>query len=293
MKGDNLSKRVIFSYATFILASIYFIWITFFTSLKEIQSVFIVFIFLFIFPFFLSFFFLLTKGFIERMNPDKISASQPSHFFSQGLAINMHIAHYLLSWTFVAFLVITGISTEDYLFYDTFRVITLIFICPFSLFSFLILLYAPMKNIYVKIDLRKFLKKSLLYMSYVFFYWVLFLLLCGSVGVLVTEEVSPLELRYFILIIFGAIIFSVIITVVISFLMIRQITKKKFKKGEITEEELLKERDRLKNLIDRLKSQKERAISEGMSEERYNEMYTQAIEKLETTEELLTSIEEK
>ena len=293
MKEDNLSKCIIFSYATFILISIYFIWLTFFTPPREIQFSFIIFIFLFIFPFFLSFFFLLTKRFIERINPDKISAFQSSHFFSQGLTINMHISHYLLSWTFVAVLVIIDIFTEDYLFYDTFRVIALIFICPFSLFSFLILSYDHMKNIYTKIVLRKFLKKSLLYMSYVFFYWVLFLLLCGLVGVLVTEEVSPLELRYFILIIFGIILFSIIITVVISFLMIRQITKKKSKKEEITEEKLLRKRDRLKNLINRLKSQKERLISEGMSEERYNEMYTQAIEKLKTTEELLLSIEEK
>jgi len=205
----------------------------------------------------------------------------------------MHISHYLLSWTFVAVLVIIDIFTEDYLFYDTFRVIALIFICPFSLFSFLILSYDHMKNIYAKLVLRKFLKKSLLYMSYVFFYWVLFLLLCGPVGVLVTEELSLSELRYFILIIFGIILFSIIITVVISFLMIRQITKKKSKKEEITEEKLLRERDRLKNLINRLKSQKERLISEGMSEERYNEMYTQAIEKLKTIEELISSIEEK
>ena len=55
---------------------------------------------------------------------------------------------------------------------------------------------------------------------------------------------------------------------------------------------LLKERDRLKALLNRLKSQKEKLISEGMSEERYNKMYNQAIEKLKTIEELILLEEE-
>jgi len=81
-----------------------------------------------------------------------------------------------------------------------------------------------------------------------------------------------------------------------------KITEERPKKAKIHKEEkieplklkkLLKERDRLKNLLSRLKSRKEELMSEGMSEEKYNKMYNHAIEKLKTTEELISLIEEK
>jgi len=56
---------------------------------------------------------------------------------------------------------------------------------------------------------------------------------------------------------------------------------------------LLKERNKLKNLSSRLKSQKKKLISEGISEEKYNKMYKQAIEELKTIEELISTFEEK
>ena len=122
-------------------------------------------------------------------------------------------------------------------------------------------------------------------------------------------QIPPLSLsesQFFKYLIAIASIFLVGLT--ISILIIRQKPRKKEKTTEERPKEikahkeerveslelkrLLKERDRLKALLNRLKSQKEKLISEGMSEERYNKMYNQAIEKLKTIEELILLEEE-
>jgi len=56
---------------------------------------------------------------------------------------------------------------------------------------------------------------------------------------------------------------------------------------------LLKERNELKSILNGLKYHKERLIAEKMSEEEYNRLYKQAIEKLKTIEELISLFEEK
>ena len=57
--------------------------------------------------------------------------------------------------------------------------------------------------------------------------------------------------------------------------------------------QLLKERNELKSILNGLKYHKERLIAEKMSEEEYNRLYKQAIEKLKTIEELILLIKEK
>lgn len=125
-------------------------------------------------------------------------------------------------------------------------------------------------------------------------------------------QIPPLSLsesQFFKYLILIASIFLVGLT--ISTLVIRQKSKKEVRKEKMTKErpkevkvhkgerveslelkKLLKERDRLKTLLSRLKSQKEKLISKGMPEEKYNKMYNQVIEKLKTIEELISLEEE-
>ena len=56
---------------------------------------------------------------------------------------------------------------------------------------------------------------------------------------------------------------------------------------------LLKERDRVKNLLSKLNFQKEELIYKGISEDKYNEIYEQLIDRLKTIEKLIEKKQEK
>jgi len=68
---------------------------------------------------------------------------------------------------------------------------------------------------------------------------------------------------------------------------------KKIKREVSGLKKLLEERDRVKNLLRKLNFQKEELIYKGISEDKYNEIYEQLIERLKTIEKLIEKKQEK
>ena len=68
---------------------------------------------------------------------------------------------------------------------------------------------------------------------------------------------------------------------------------KKIKREVSGLKKLLEERDRVKNLLRKLNFQKEELIYKGVSEDKYNEIYEQLIERLKTIEKLIEKKQEK
>ena len=82
--------------------------------------------------------------------------------------------------------------------------------------------------------------------------------------------------------------FLAIITILV---VIYQI--KKIKREASGLKKLLEERDRVKNLLSKLNFQKEELIYKGISEDKYNEIYEQLIDRLKTIEKLIEKKQEK
>jgi len=82
--------------------------------------------------------------------------------------------------------------------------------------------------------------------------------------------------------------FLAIITISV---VICQIKKRKREVSGL--KKLLEERDRVKNLLSKLNFQKEELIYKGISENKYNEIYEQLIDRLKTIEKLIEKKQEK